>query len=399
MEREALNVVDLFAGAGGFGLGFKAAGYNLIASVEQDRWACETLEFNSESHEAVVQADLTVMDPRNLRLSDGDVDVLIGGPPCQGFSVAGPQVKDPSDPRNDLFREFIRFAAFLKPQVTVIENVPGLLKRRTIDGHSVLDVIAQALTDIGYEVKAVVLRAQDFGVPQIRERLFIFGFRPALLAMRPWIQPIASHGEPTLLMPVKPYVTLWEAISDLPAPSNADDPVPYLCEPNDYQRRLRAGSTGAANHVSMKHTARLVERFKSIGHGESQSHVQDAALRPRKRFANSTGATYDQNNRRLHPNRVCHTLPASFYANFLHPYEHRNFTAREGARIQSFPDNYIFKGLRTTPSHSLLRRENRLDEIGLCQYNQIGNAVPPLLSFAIANHLKQWVSVPRTKAG
>jgi DNA (cytosine-5)-methyltransferase 1 len=140
----------------------------------------------------------------------------------------------------------------------------------------------------------------------------------------------------------------------------------------------------------MKHTARLVERFKQIDCGESQSDVDAVHLRPRKRFAHSTGATYDQNNRRMYPDRPCHTLPASFYANFLHPYENRNFTAREGARIQGFPDSYVFKGLRTTPSHSLLRRENRLDEIGLCQYNQIGNAVSPIVSKMIARHLEQW---------
>jgi len=386
-----MKVIDLFAGAGGFGLGFKLAGHTLLGSIELDRWACDTLRCNASSDEFILQEDLTKLRAETLRSLRGDVDVLIGGPPCQGFSVAGPQVKDPADPRNSLFREFIRFAEFLSPKVTVIENVPGLLRRTTAEGKRVIDVIVSALAEIGYESKYGVLRAQDFGVPQIRPRLFIFGFRPGLLESRHWVPPAATHGEPSMFADHHPFVTLWEAISDLPDPSDRDDPVPYLPCQSSYQASLRRASPGASNHVSMKHTARLVERFKQIACGESQSDVVAAGLRPRRRFEDSTGATYDQNNRRMYPDRPCHTLPASFYANFLHPYQNRNFTAREGARIQGFPDAYVFKGLRTTPSHSLLRRENRLDEIGLCQYNQIGNAVPPILSRVIAKHVEGWI--------
>ncbi|HVJ04533.1 MAG TPA: DNA cytosine methyltransferase [Candidatus Saccharimonadales bacterium] len=389
-----MKVLDLFAGAGGFGLGFKLAGHTLLGSIELDKWACETLCHNAGPGESVIQADLTQLKVESLHSLGGDVDVLIGGPPCQGFSVAGPQHKDSSDPRNSLFREFIRVASYLAPKMTVIENVPGLLKRKTANGRPVISVIMAALAAIGYEVHWTLLRAQDFGVPQIRERLFIFGFRPELLAARPWASPRATHGEPTFFADLHPFVTLWEAIGDLPKPGLDDSPIEYLPCMSEYQSRLRQGSRGASNHVSMKHTARLIERFKQIACGESQSDVYSDDLRPRKRFAHSTGQTYDQNNRRMHPDRPCHTLPASFYANFLHPYEHRNFTAREGARIQGFPDTYIFKGLRTTPSHSLLRRENRLDEIGLCQYNQIGNAVSPLLAKIIAQHLEQWDAIP-----
>ena len=394
-----MKVLDLFAGAGGFGLGFKLAGHALLGSIELDAWACDTLRHNAKSGEIVLQSDLRELEVQSLCSLRGQVDVLIGGPPCQGFSVAGPQYKDPDDPRNSLFQEFVRFAAYLSPKMTVIENVPGLLKRRTGDGRRVIDVIVSALADIGYQTHWTLLRAQDFGVPQIRERLFIFGFKPGLLAERPWSPPSVTHGEPSIFADLRPFVTLWEAISDLPKPGEDDCPVPYLTPQSEYQLMLREGSTGAWNHVSMKHTARLVERFKQISCGESQSDVGSVEHRPRKRFAHSTGQTYDQNNRRMHPDRPCHTLPASFYANFLHPFEHRNFTAREGARIQGFPDVYVFKGLRTTPSHSLLRRENRLDEIGLCQYNQVGNAVPPLLAKAVARHLEQWDVVALERAG
>ena len=390
--------MDLFAGAGGFGLGFKTRGHHLVASVEVDRWACETLRANAAQGECVIEADITSLDAAALARSVGPVDVLIGGPPCQGFSVAGP-AKDPKDPRNTLFRDFARFARELRPRMLIMENVPGLLRRKTAGHERVIDVIVAEFSSLGYVVHPELLEARNFGVPQIRERLFIFAFLPSLLAAAQWTAPEPTHGHDDLFGSRKPYVTLWEAIGDLPEPGVDDDPLPYRPSFCDYQERLRRGSDGAANHVAMKHTKRLVERFKRIKWGESQSDVLDDEHRPRKRFAHSTGATYDQNNRRMHPDRPCHTLPASFYANFLHPFEHRNFTAREGARLQSFPDTYVFKGLRTTPSHALLRRENRLDEIGVCQYNQIGNAVPPLMASAVAAHIEQWMEFRFEKVG
>lgn len=164
--------------------------------------------------------------------------------------------------------------------------------------------------------------------------------------------------------------------------------MPYASPPkNSYQQTLRGDSELIHNHKAMNHSKRLVERFASMRWGDSTSDVPDH-LKPLKR--NSTEISdkvYDQNNRRMHPDKPCHTVPASFYANFVHPYKNRNFTAREGARIQSFPDWYVFKGKPTVVSHKLLNREGRLNETHLCQYNQIGNAVPPLMAKAIAQHL------------
>ena len=122
--------------------------------------------------------------------------------------------------------------------------------------------------------------------------------------------------------------------------------------------------------------------------GQSGSDVPDH-LKPYKRNSNGiiSDKVYDQNNRRMHPDKPCHTIPASFYANFVHPYKDRNFTAREGARIQTFPDYYVFKGKPTVVSHKLLAREGRFDEKYLCQYNQIGNAVPPMLAKAVADNI------------
>jgi len=144
------------------------------------------------------------------------------------------------------------------------------------------------------------------------------------------------------------------------------------------------------NHVAMRHSKRLVERFKHIGWGESSSNVPKEHM-PRTRSGNGklSKQAYDQNNRRLHPYKPSHTIAASFYANFVHPFQHRNITAREGARIQSFPDWYRFMGKKTIVSHKLLQREGRIEEKHLCQYNQIGNAVPPLLAKAIAERVRE----------
>ena len=185
--------------------------------------------------------------------------------------------------------------------------------------------------------------------------------------------------------------TLWEAISDLPEleAGEGGEIQDYTQAPeNDYQRTLRNGSEKLWNHTAMRHSKRMIERFASMSCGQSVSDVAKH-LRPLKRNGNGkiSGKVYDQNNRRMHPDRPCHTIPASFYANFVHPFQHRNFTPREGARLQSFPDGFVFKGKPTVVSHKLLAREGRTDEKHLCQYNQIGNAVPPLLAKAIARNL------------
>jgi DNA (cytosine-5)-methyltransferase 1 len=188
-----------------------------------------------------------------------------------------------------------------------------------------------------------------------------------------------------------PSVTLWDAISDLPPleAGDGENPCQYSSPTmNEYQRKLRENSDVLWNHVAMSHSSRIVERFKAIQVGQSQSDVSEH-LAPRVRSNGSmiSSKRYDQNNRRLDPAKPSHTIPASFYANFVHPFQHRNFTPREGARIQSFPDQYVFKGKATVVSQKLLTREGRTEEKHLCQYVQIGNAVPPKLACAIGTNI------------
>ena len=156
----------------------------------------------------------------------------------------------------------------------------------------------------------------------------------------------------------------------------------------EFQKIIRGNCDKVYNHVAMKHSKRMIERFASMSCGNSINDVPDH-LKPMKRNGNGefSDKLYDQNNRRMFPDRPCHTIAASFYANFVHPFLNRNFTPREGARIQTFPDWYVFKGKPTVVSHKLLQREGRDEEKHLCQYNQIGNAVPPYLAKAIADNL------------
>lgn len=382
-------VTDLFAGAGGFSLGFEAAGCRIKTAIEIDAWACDTLRENHRGTE-VVQRDLTQLTDAELKELCGGSNVIVGGPPCQGFSVANMKAGDPKDPRNSLFREFMRAVDLAKPDVVIMENVPGLLKRKAQCNRAVIDIIASELAALGYDVTWEVLEAQSYGVPQLRPRLFIVG-----VTRGKWAFPAATHGartqqanlfsdKPDLI----PYVSTWDAISDLPlveARQGAEEVKHQLEALNDYQRLMRAGGNETFNHTAMKHSARLVERFSHIKWGQSGADAPDEH-RQRKRgdYSTVSGKAYSQNNRRMHPDRPCHTIPASFYANFIHPFRHRNFTPREGARLQSFPDWYRFKGKPTVVSTRLLSREERTDELHLCQYNQIGNAVPPLLAFNLA---------------
>ncbi|HHQ4801991.1 TPA: DNA cytosine methyltransferase [Aeromonas veronii] len=386
-----LKVLDTFAGAGGFSLGFQLAGAEIVGAIEIDSWASETFQFNHPDS-VVLQGDITAMTDEEIIGSFGDLkpDVILGGPPCQGFSICNKNNGDSKDPRNSLFEEFIRVGRLLKPSVMIMENVPNLINAKTEGKELVIDIICSELEALGYEVSYKILEATNYGVPQIRKRLFVIASKVRLSDPFPAptheISSLSNVERSGLLK----CPTLWDAISDLPdieAREGAEESNYTLPPQNDFQAYLREGADKLFNHKSMNHSKRIVERFAAMSWGDSTSDVPDH-LRPfRRNSTEFSEKAYDQNNRRMHPEKPCHTVPASFYANFVHPYKNRNFTAREGARIQTFPDWFIFKGKPTVVSHKLLQREGRLEEKHLCQYNQIGNAVPPLLAKAIAENL------------
>lgn len=389
-----MSVLDLFAGAGGFSLGFSLAGYEIIGGIEIDKWAGETFSYNHKNARVIVE-DIAKLSDDFIEQSfkEYDPEIIIGGPPCQGFSVCLRNACDPKDPRNSLFVEFLRVVKKLDPRLVVMENVPNLVKAKTASNEFVISIMKEQLEKLNYHVYYDVLEAIDFGVPQIRRRLFLIGSKREL--EKPFPEP--THYFPKVDLKLDTHLklcpTLWNAISDLPdiEAGQGKEEMDYDKDTeNDYQKEMRDDSPKVYNHVAMQHSKRMVQRFASMSWGESTSDVPNHLL-PFKR--NGSGIisekVYDQNNRRMHPNKPCHTIPASFYANFVHPYKNRNFTAREGARIQSFPDSYVFKGKPTVVSHKLLQREGRLAEKFLCQYNQIGNAVPPLMAKAIGLNLRK----------
>lgn len=367
-----MRLVDLFAGCGGFSHGFKLAGYESILAVEKDLWASETYNYNNPDTKLITEDITTILTPRKL-ISKGAVDGIIGGPPCQGFSLSGN--RDTKDPRNSLFTDFVRFVHALSPKFFVMENVTGILSMKTKDGSHVKNIIRDEFEKIDYKVCVHILNAADYGTPQLRQRVFFIGVRKEFPLDGKIIKP------PAIFNPLN-YVTLNDAINDLPqiGAGQGSEVQSYQIPPqNAYQSWARTGSNSIYNHIAMKHTKRLTDRFAQISFGQSVAHVsKEHSQRKRGDATAVSGKVFSQNNMRPYPDKPSPTVAASFQSNFIHPFLDRNFTAREGARIQSFPDTYIFKGKRTTMSW----------EKHLSQYQQIGNAVPPLLAKAIAERIK-----------
>lgn len=362
-----MPVIDLFAGCGGMSLGFELAGFRPVLAIERDEWASETYSSN-HGDVNVITGDITAIDDPCKTLPKGTkVFGIIGGPPCQGFSLSGD--RDPKDPRNSLFMDYMRFVKAFRPSFFIMENVPGILSAITRSGERVKDVVLAVASGIGYNVKVMQLDASRYGVPQCRQRVFFVGIRDDYPFDPDRLAPIS-------VTPDHP-ITVEQALSDLPVIGAGEGcaGMAYATPPqNDYQTWCRRNCKEVENHIAMRHTKRLVARFHVIGFGESAADVpREHMQRKRGNAAVISGKTYSQNNMRPFPDRPSPTIPASFQSNFVHPYYDRNYTARVGARLQSFPDSYVFKGRRTTMSW----------ERGLSQYQQIGNAVPPLLAKAL----------------
>lgn len=373
-----MTSLDLFAGAGGLSLGLKNAGIKAIGAIEFDRFASETFVHNFPEVPMYNRDIYSFSDTEILELFAG-VDIIDGGPPCQGFSVAGPSQYKIIDKRNTLIMEFFRFVKLLTPKICVLENVKGILNGKINAGQKALTTYINELQKIGYVSKVYVLQAADFGVPQYRERVVVIS------AIDGYKLPDDIIGD---FSGVHNWIPIKEVFGDLPdidSGQGQNEEVPYKCiAQSEYQEYIRKGSRGVTNHIAMKHTKRLIERFSHIPQGGSLLDVpSEHGQRERNGEALDVNKRYKTNNQRLHPNKVSNIVTASFQSTFVHPYLNRNLTAREGARLQSFPDSFYFCGPRTLMSKSLLIREKRMDEIGLSQYNQIGNAVPPRMAEAI----------------
>jgi DNA (cytosine-5)-methyltransferase 1 len=393
------KVVDLFAGAGGFGLGFHLAKFDVKLSLEKDNWAVKTLRANRLNSQRITHSDIKKFTsaPKIRSFCKFIPDIIIGGPPCQGFSGAGIKKRDANDSRNMLIKYFLKWVNVLQPKTFVIENVKGILSWKNNDGEKILDIIKKTLNGSGYNLEVWVLNASEYGVPQNRERVFIVG-NIFGVNIGPPPKTHKTIGKSTasvkndVKIKLKSPITVWHALSDLPKIKAGEGKATqkYNGIPEtQYQKWVRKKSEILFNHVAMKHTPRLIRRFKEIQNGNSLAEIHDD-FKVKKRGGNGilSETEFHSNYRHLKKNNVSYTIPASFYSSFIHPTTPRNITAREAARLQSFPDWYRFKGKRTVVSSKLLKRLGKHEENFLSQYNQIGNAVPPLLAKAIAEHIK-----------
>ena len=346
MGKKTYTVLDLFAGAGGLSIGFEQAGFKLVGASDFDKWSCETLRLNHPDA-AIFEGDIKQLSSGEIKkaLMGKEVDVIVGGPPCQGFSQLGKRMKD--DPRNEMLYEYWRIVTELRPKMFVMENVPQLLKS---------DQFAEFLElveDSEYEVDYKVLLAADYGAPQKRQRAIIIGSRIGKPS-----HPAQTHKNPLKSLDIfnanlRPWKTVKDAISDLPLTP-----------------------TGTDLHIGRNPTELSLKRYACVPVGGNRFDLPKELLP--NCWINKTKGGTDLFGR-LWWDRPSVTIRTEFFkpekGRYLHPTENRPITLREGARLQGFPDSYKFAGSYTQIA------------------KQIGNAVPNKLAQAIAEELIRTMEV------
>lgn len=345
MDESKYRVLDLFCGCGGLSLGFEMAGFDVVLAI--DNWEDALVTYRQNHHHSkALNGDLLTLDPRDVEKEYGlhDISVIIGGPPCQGFSVAGKRIID--DDRNKLYKSFVRFVEHFKPKAFVMENVPNIL---FIGGGAIKDAIVKDFSELGYKVVYRVLTASDYGVPQNRRRAIFVGLRD-----KTFDYPIPN---------VKEKVTTKEALSDLPENSVINGeayPIPAL---SDYQKMMRMHTDKLYNHQITIHTPETQRIIAMVPDGGNYKSLPEELWSLRKVHIAWT---------RMDSKKPCFTIDTGHRHHFHYKYN-RIPTVRESARIQSFPDSFVFCGTKTS------------------QYKQVGNAVPPLMAKAIAEMLNKYL--------
>lgn len=358
MKRK-YQVLDLFSGCGGISVGFQRAGFKIHSAIDFDADSISTFNTNFPSSNGIVEdlASYTkVKIRRSFDSSKNKIDVVVGGPPCQGFSNANRWQTEIRDPRNKLFFEYLRFIEVLQPKVLLVENVPGIFSRGR--GYTV-HRIHELISDLGYTVSSSILNAAEFGVPQNRRRAFIIGIREDL-----------SH-EPfdfTSLKRQSP-VNVGEAIKDLynlenkPGSSHRLN-VQEFSPSSDYSKFVKSSRKFIENHEVVYPAESTQIKISYVPQGGNWMDI------PEKLFSSNRKNRHSSAFKRLNEKEPSVTIDTgNAHSNYFHPKFNRIPTVREAARIQSFPDNFIFVGSRTS------------------QYRQVGNAVPPLLAFRIAKQI------------
>lgn len=397
IEMRKLSCIDMFAGAGGLSCGLGWAGFEILLGSDIENIYGETFKLNHPKS-AFIDYDIkklrAVTVKRLTGIGRGDLDLLAGGPPCQGFSINAP-IRTLADQRNSLFKEYLRIAKVLLPKVILIENVPGIV---SLGQGTVVKAIYDELESFGYKTKHRILYAAHYGVPQMRYRTIFISTRLNSDIFFPEPE-YYSNGRanftgsrdlcvnifPLFAGILKKNTTVWDAISDLPeVPSDKDDVLlNYRTRPqNEYQAFLRRGSRKVINHTASNLSKINLERLKHIPQGGSWRDIPYDILPQGLKRARRSDHT--KRYGRLHPDGICSTILTKcdpHWGSFFHPFQDRILSVREAARIQSFPDRYEFCGSRTE------------------QYKQVGNAVPPLLAMAVGKSIINIIKEGEHNAG
>ena len=341
-----MNVIDLFSGAGGLSYGFETAGFDILLGIDNDAKALETFELNHKGAKSICGDITQITYEKDIKPLIGDkrIDVIIGGPPCQGMSLSGPRKFE--DPRNKLYLSYIRLVEEIRPRAFVIENVPGLVG---LFGGQIKDSIIEKFTAMGYDIQYKILCAADYGVPQNRKRVVFVGMKKG------------SFSYPN---PFDYTVTCSMALSDLPPieEGSGEEQAQYETEPqNEYQKLMRERSKFVKNHIAAVHSDKVKKIISLVPDGGNYKNLPEEYINSRNfhvawtRFASDKPAPTIDTGHRHHFHYKYNRVP----------------TVRECARLQSFPDDFIFLGNKTQ------------------QFRQVGNAVPPLLAEAIAKSLME----------
>ena len=349
------TVIDLFSGAGGLSKGFLDAGYDIKLGIDFDEKALLTF---SKNHGDTKALKLDLFDLNNINIikkkfeeKNDKLDVLIGGPPCQGFSLAGK--REENDKRNKLYTAMLETAKKLLPRAVVLENVPGIL---TLYDGKVKERIFKDFKKLGYSMNVQILYAPDYGIPQIRKRAFFVGLLDSNKKFQ-FPEPILKKEE---------YITCEEAIGDLPELDGiyGDEVQEYVKKAEtDYQRDMRNGMTKIYNHIGTIHSKKTIKMIKLVPEGKNYKSLPKEYQGLYK---------YNEALTRYHSKKPSLTINTGHRSHFHYKYN-RIPTVRESARLQSFPDDFIFYGNKSE------------------QYKQVGNAVPPKLGYVIAKKLKKYL--------
>ncbi|MCL1986546.1 MAG: DNA cytosine methyltransferase [Firmicutes bacterium] len=344
-----MNIIDLFAGCGGLSRGFMNADFEILAGVDNDKMALATFELN---HNGAIALNLDLsnretLEKINAAANQKAIDVIIAGPPCQGFSLTGP--RDFDDARNSLYLAVFHAVGFYQPKAFIIENVPGMA---TLYKGAIKSEILKRFDLLGYNIVSEVLCAADYGVPQMRKRLIFMGIHKKI-------------GFPKFPEPLgKSYVTCRQAIGDLPPRTveiGLEEDV-YTTEPfTEYQRKMRHDCTVLYNHVATRHKQFVIDVISQVPEGGNHKSLPKGVGKSRK---------FNEAWTRYHGDKPSKTIDTGHRNHFHYEYN-RVPTIRENARLQSFSDDFIFLGTKT--------QQNR----------QVGNAVPPLLGYYLGKELRK----------